>query len=75
MHVFVFIVVFVIVFVIVGVGSRLATMIYSTVFSLQFTCNSVQMDRADALKSWVCKVFLLEDTFLLVYNSQVNTCI
>ena len=45
----------------------IATMIYSTVFSLHILCKSVETDKADALKSWVCKVLILAPTLLLVY--------
>ena len=33
-------------------------LLYS-LLSLNFTCNAVEVDKADALKSWVCKVSIL----------------
>ena len=59
----VFVSVFVSVFLSVTGGQQLGcdivTMIFSTVCSVNFTCNSVEVDKADALKSWVCKVLIL----------------
>ena len=50
-----------------GGKQLIATMIYSTVFSLHILCKSVETDKADALKSWVCKVLILPATLWLVY--------